>query len=68
MFLFFLFTTRDYNFKSLRRQPERRRGCTKKRPIPKKSDAFHMQHHTLEASDYSKIGPFLHNLGDPTGH
>ena len=37
-----------------------------KRPIPKKSDAFLLQRHTLEASDYSKIRPFLHNLDDPT--
>jgi hypothetical protein len=38
----------------------------KKASDSKKSDAFLLSRHTLEASDYSKIGPFLHNLGDPT--
>ncbi len=37
----------------------------KKASDSKKSDAFLLPRHTLEASDYSKIGPFLHNLGDP---
>jgi hypothetical protein len=37
----------------------------KKRPIQQKSDAFLLQRHTLEPSDYYKIGPFLHDPGDP---